>query len=145
VNLSEHFTLEEMIRSETASRKGIDNRPDSETIANLTELALALEKVRGVLGRPIHITSGYRSPKVNAAIGSSPSSAHIKGYAADFVCPPYSAREICEKIIASGIDFDQCIREFDHDGGGWCHFSIDPRNRKMALTIDRNGTRVGLA
>jgi zinc D-Ala-D-Ala carboxypeptidase len=141
VNLSENFTLEEMIRSETASRKGIDNRPDSETIANLTELALALEKVRSVLGRPIHITSGYRSPKVNAAIGSSPSSAHIKGYAADFVVSGLTPREVCERVIASGIDFDQVIKEFD----SWTHLSIDPRNRKMALTIDRNGTRVGLA
>lgn len=141
MNLSEHFTLAELTRSETAARKGIDNTPDAETIANLTELALALEKVRSVLGRPIHITSGYRSPKVNAAIGSSPTSAHIKGYAADVVVPGMTPKEVCQRIIESGIDYDQIIHEF----GSWCHFSIDPRNRKMALTIDRNGTRVGLA
>lgn len=141
VQLSEHFTLDEFTRSETAVRKGIDNTPDSETVANLAELALSLEKIRETLGRPIQITSGYRSPKLNAAIGSKPDSAHVKGYAADFVCPPFSPEEICRKVIDSGIEFDQCIKEFN----SWCHFSIDPRNRRMVLTIDKSGTRLGLA
>ena len=140
MQLSEHFSLAEFTRSETAQRKGIDNTPDAETIANLAELALALEKVREIVRRPIHITSGYRSPKVNAVIGSSPTSAHIKGYAADFVVPGMTPKEVCQAIIDSGIDHDQVIHEFN----SWCHFSIDPRNRKMALTIDKNGTRVGI-
>ena len=140
MQLTEHFYLDEFTRSEIASRKGIDNTPNDETVANLTELAHSLERVRALLGKPIFITSGYRSPKVNAAVGSHPGSAHIRGYAADFICPPYTPKEICQKIAESGIAFDQCIHEFH----SWCHFSVDPKMRKMLLTIDRNGQRIGL-
>ena len=145
MNLSAHFTLEELCRSETASRKGLDNTPDAETIANLTELALALEKVRDLLGHAIHINSAYRGPKVNSAVGGSKTSAHMKGYAADFVCPGFGTpQDICHAIMDSTIDYDQLIREFDNHGTGWVHFSISPQMRRQALTIDGRGTRQGI-
>jgi len=131
VNLSAHFTLEELTHSETAARKGLDNTPNEDVIANLTELALALERVRAVLQCPIIISSGYRSPKVNAAIGSISTSAHCQGYAADFIAPGFGApQEVAKAIIAAGIAFDQLIWEF----GAWVHFSISPQNRGEVLT-----------
>src|SRR3990167_3933552 len=125
--LSNNFSLEELTHSETATRKGLDNTPDAETVANLTELALALESVRGLLGCPLHISSGYRSPKVNAAVGGSSSSAHCRGMAADFTAPQFgSPQEICQEIADSPLQFDQLIFE-----GTWAHYSIDPRMRQI--------------
>ena len=142
MHLSAHFTLEELTRSEVALRKGLDNTPDVETIVNLAELALALEKVRDLLGKPIHINSAYRGPKVNSAVGGSKTSAHMKGYAADFVCPGFGTpQDICHAIMDSTIDYDQLIFEY----ASWVHFSIDPQMRRMNLTIDSQGTRQGIA
>jgi zinc D-Ala-D-Ala carboxypeptidase len=141
MHLSAHFTLEEFTRSETALRKGLDNTPDAETVANLIELANGMEKVRRLLDRPIHINSAYRGPKVNSSVGGSKNSAHMKGYAADFVCPGFGTPlEICKAIQGSGIEFDQLIHEF----GSWTHISFDPQMRGQVLTIDSNGTRQGL-
>src|SRR3990167_5857670 len=108
MQLSNHFSLEELVRSDIGARRGIDNTPTPEIIANLTELALGLEKVRELLGQPIYISSGYRGPKVNSAVGGSKNSAHMKGYAADFVCPAYGdITAICRAIMDSTIDYDQ--------------------------------------
>ena len=104
VNLSPHFTLSDFTFSETAVRRGIDNTPDSEALDNLHTLAAGLEQVRYLLDAPIHVTSGYRSAKLNSAIGSSPTSDHVRGYAADFVCPGFgSPTEICRAIRDSDI------------------------------------------
>ena len=130
VNLSNSFTLEELTFSQTAVRKEIANVPNDEQIANLTDLAQSLERVQSLLGSELHISSGFRSPKLNAAIGGSVNSAHMEGYAADFVCPGFGGpKEICEAIRDSQIPFDQCIFE-----GTWCHFSVDPRLRGEVLT-----------
>ena len=140
--LSAHFTLEELTRSEVASRKGLDNTPDAETIANLTVLALWLEEVRTLLGHPIHINSAYRGPKVNSAVGGSKNSAHMRGYAADFTCAAFGTpQEICHAIMNSTIAFDQIILEFET----WVHGSVDPQMRMQTLTIDSQGTRNGIA
>ena len=142
MNLSSNFSLEELCRSDTALRKGLDNTPDAETIANLTELANGLEKVRELLGHPMHISSGYRSLKVNSAIGSKPTSAHVKGFAADFTCPGFgSVSDVCHAIMDSTIDYDQVISEY----GAWVHISFAPEMRRMNLTIDSQGTRHGIA
>jgi hypothetical protein len=130
MNLSNSFSLEQFTFSETAIRKGLDNTPNDEQIANLTELAQALERVQQLLG-PLHISSAFRSPKVNAAIGGSTTSAHMEGYAADFTCPSFGTPlEVCKAIAASDLNWDQIIFEY----GAWCHFSIDPRMRKMVLS-----------
>jgi hypothetical protein len=130
MNLSNSFSLEQLTFSETAIRKGLDNTPNDEQIANLTELAQSLERVQQLLG-PLHITSAFRSPKVNAAIGGSTTSAHMEGYAADITCPSFGTPlEVCKAIAESIIPYDQIIFEY----GSWCHLSIDPRMRKETLT-----------
>ena len=142
MNLSANFTLGELTRSEVALRKALDNTPDAETIANLTVLASGLEDVRALLGQPLHINSAYRGPKVNSAVGGSKNSAHMKGYAADFVCSAFGTpQEICHAIMDSTIQYDQLIYEF----GAWVHISFDPQMRHMNLTIDAAGTRQGIA
>lgn len=142
MKLTEHFDLSEFVISQEAARRGIDNTPPPEVIENLYLLAMALEEVRARLGRPIVISSGYRSPALNAAVGGAPNSAHVLGYAADLTCPGFGAPLSVCKAIATlpGFRYDQVIHEF----GGWCHLSIDPRGRMQTLTIDRKGVRKGL-
>lgn len=140
--LTPHFTLEELTFSETAQRNGWDNSPNEAELANLKRLADFLEQVKVVMGgKPIMISSGLRTKKVNDAVGSKDTSQHILGCAADFKVPGVSPDEVCRKIIASGISFDQIIREFDR----WTHISIsstvDTAPRKQALIIDKAGTR----
>jgi hypothetical protein len=131
MNLSEHFHLDEFTFSQTAIRNAIPNIPSPEIIGNLKDTADGMEKVRGLLGnKPISITSGYRSPKLNAAVGGSKTSAHMLGYACDFICPSYGRPiAIVKKIKDSDIEFDQVIQE-----GTWVHISFDPKNRKQVLT-----------
>jgi zinc D-Ala-D-Ala carboxypeptidase len=136
--LSEHFSLEEMVFSQTASRLGIDNTPPPEAVAALYDLAACLEEVRVLLGTPIIISSGYRSPELNRAVGGSTSSAHILGMAADFVSPPRTPLDICRLIEGSEIGFDQLIHEHD-----WVHFAIGPGQRREVLTV-RHGGYIGL-
>ena len=142
MRLSENFSLEELTASETAARKGIDNTPSEEVINNLKRLAAALQEVRALLNhRAILVSSGYRSPELNQAVGGSATSDHCKGLAADFICPSYGTpNDIVRAIAASGLSFKQVIREFDK----WVHLSIPEERqepRKQALIIDREGTR----
>ena len=106
--LSEHFTLEELTFSATAQRKQIDNKPPAEVLENMKRLAAGLEEVRAALGnKPMRINSGYRSPKLNRAVGGARLSAHMAGYAADFVCPDFgSPLKIVKALAATGIQFD---------------------------------------
>ena len=130
MNLSNNFTLEELTFSQTAVRKGLDNTPNDEQIANLTELAQSLERVQQLLGSPLHIDSAFRSPKVNSAIGGASTSAHLEGYAGDFTCPGFGTpKEVCEALKDSGIPFDQLIFE-----NSWVHLSVAPRMRGEVLT-----------
>src|SRR5690606_6364327 len=108
MQLTKHFALAEFTRSDTARRLGIDNSPTPEHLENLRKLAQTLEQLRAVLGHPIHITSGYRSPALNKAVGGSATSSHSEGLAADFHCPGFgSDKEVCEAIIEVGPAFDQ--------------------------------------
>lgn len=139
MQLSEHFSLDEFTASQTAARLRIDNTPDDETLANLRGTASGMEAVRAYLGNvPIHISSGYRSLALNAAVGSKPTSQHVTGCACDFTAPEYGTPEaIVRDLVASGIPYDQVIFEFDT----WVHISFSPQNRRQALTIDHDGTR----
>ena len=141
MQLSEHFTLDELIRSDTANRRGINNYPSDEIIEYLRETANLLEDVRLLLKRPINVTSGYRCPDLNVAIGGSRTSSHMNGMAADFTCPSYgSPFSICQAIIKDGMVFDQLIHEFN----SWVHISWSPNPRQQVLTINNSGTRSGL-
>lgn len=132
--LSDNFTLAEMIASNTALRRGLANVPAADEIDNLRRLcAQVLEPLRAAIGKPITITSGYRSPPLNAAIGGSPRSDHCYGRAADIKVAGMSARAVCETIESLGLPYKQVIHEF----GAWCHVSIPPAGeppRREALT-----------
>lgn len=132
MQLSEHFSLDELIRSDYATRKSIDNTPSAEVLENLGMLAAGLEGVRAVLSMPVHVSSGYRCAKLNSAIGGSKSSAHMQGLAADFTCPQFGcpadvARAIVENKLRIG--FDQLILE-----GRWIHVAFADEPRYEVLT-----------
>jgi hypothetical protein len=131
MQLSPHFSLEEMTFSSTAVRMGLDNTPSPEVVANLTTLCKTLETIRECLDEPMTIDSGYRSPALNAAVHGVPTSAHVSGWAADFICPTYGTPLEIVKEIASwdGFDFDQIIQE-----GTWVHISVAPTMRRQVLT-----------
>lgn len=141
--LTPNFTLEELTRSDIAARHGIDNTPPKELLPDLLRLAVVLEEVRVILGgKPIHVNSAYRSPEVNKLVGSKPTSDHLLGLAADFICPSFGASDyVVRAIMASPIQFKQVIREFDT----WTHLSIPKEGeaaKREALIIDRTGTRL---
>ena len=142
MNLSPHFTLEELTRSEVAARNGWDNSPKQEEIANLQRLAYLLEKVKeAVGGKPVMINSAFRSKQVNDAVGSKDSSQHRLGCAADIRVPGMTPRQVVEACITASVLFDQIILEFD----AWTHISVstDPTlaPRHSRLIIDKQGTR----
>ena len=130
--MTEHFSLDELTASQEATRHGINNKPSEKVVENLRMLAALLEQVRTLLGgNSIRISSGYRSLALNRHIGSSHTSAHIFGYAADFTCPSFGTPiTVAKKIAESNLKFDQLICE----GNAWIHISCDPQNRRQLLT-----------
>jgi zinc D-Ala-D-Ala carboxypeptidase len=141
MKLSEHFSLREMTRSQTAKRLDIDNTPDAVVIENLRALCVyVLEPVRNHFAVPFSPSSGYRSPQLNKAIGSSSKSQHIKGYAADFEIPGVSNHDAAKWIVGN-CSYDQLILEF-HDkedpNSGWVHCSFVGalKNREKASVFD---------
>jgi zinc D-Ala-D-Ala carboxypeptidase len=139
MKLSPHFSLEELIHSDTATRLDIDNTPSEEVMDNLKFLAEKLEDVRALLHNPMLISSGYRSYALNDHLGSKRTSAHTRGLAVDFISPSFGTpEEIVEAIVNSDIEYDQVILEF----GRWVHLAFTPDEpRKQALIIDKKGTR----
>ena len=142
MNITPNFTLDELTASESAERNGWDNTPNDAELENLKRLADMLEQVKVVLGgKPIMINSAFRSKKVNDSVGSKDTSQHRIGCAADIRVPGMTPDEVVRKVIASGIGYDQVIREFDR----WTHISVpnsvDTSPRKQALIIDKAGTR----
>ena len=137
--LTEHFTLEELTHTD---HREFDNTPNDAEKANLERLALFLEQVKEVLGgKPIMVNSAYRCKAVNDAVGSKDSSQHRIGCAADIRVPSMTPDQVVKAVIASGIGYDQLIREFDR----WTHISV-PNNagdhpRRQSLIIDKTGTR----
>jgi hypothetical protein len=140
MNLSPHFTLDELTHTD---HREIDNSPTQDEINNLQRLANFLEEVKTVVGgKPVMISSGFRCKALNDAVGSKDTSQHRIGCAADFRVPGMTPDEVVKAIVASGIGYDQVIREFDR----WTHVSIPNQAtgspRKQALIIDKAGTRV---
>ena len=140
MNLSEHFSYEELTHTD---HREFDNTPNASELANLTRLAAFLEQVKTVLGgKPVMINSAFRSKQVNDAVGSKDTSQHRIGCAADIRVPGMTPDEVVKAVIASGLGYDQVIREFDR----WTHISVpnkpEDKPRKQALIIDRSGTRL---
>jgi len=136
MNLTQHFTLEELTHSEYAARNGIDNRPNADVLANLHVLADGLERVRLVLSVPLLPISGYRSPKVNAGVRGATNSQHVQGLACDFIAPEYGTPLDVARALAKNpdfVEFDQLIMEF----GQWVHISFSDQNRRDVLTATK--------
>lgn len=135
MKLSKNFTLSEIIHSNTAKRLGINNAPNKEHLKNMQVLVRDLiQPIRDALG-PIRISSGYRNPELNRAIGGSTKSQHCKGEALDLQYwskGKMSNKEIYDWVVKSGIEFDQMINEFDYS---WIHISLksNGKNRKQIL------------
>ena len=140
MNLTEHFTLEELTHTD---HRTLENTPNETEQANIQRLAEFLETVKTLLGgKPIMVNSAFRSKAVNDAVGSKDTSQHRIGCAADIRVPGMTPDQVVRAIIASDLGFDQVIREFDR----WTHISIPNQAsgspRKQALIIDKAGTRV---
>lgn len=140
MKLTKNFSLHEFTRSQTATRRGIKNHPDAKKIAALKLLCeKVLQPVRDHYGKPLRISSGYRSPALNRAIGGASNSQHAKGEAADFEIPGVSNIEVCRWMEAN-LNYDQLILEFYRPGepnSGWVHVSYREPYRNQELTARR--------
>ena len=139
MNLTEHFTLEELTATD---HRQFDNTPNETERANLVRLAGLLELVKVAIGgKPVMVNSAFRSKQVNDAVGSKDTSQHRIGCAADIRVPGVTPDQVVKAVIAAKLPFDQLIREFDR----WTHISIpnDPKGkpRGQVLIIDSKGTR----
>jgi zinc D-Ala-D-Ala carboxypeptidase len=139
MNLTEHFTLEELTHTD---HRQFDNTPNDAEKANLQRLAEFLETVKSALGgKPIMVNSAFRSKQVNDAVGSKDTSQHRVGCAADIRVPGMTPDAVVRAIIAANLPFDQIIREFD----AWTHISVPNstalKPRRQALILDKAGTR----
>ena len=143
--MTPHFTLAELT---VTDHRSLDNTPNAGEIENLRRLAAFLELVKDRLvvktvldDRPIMVNSAFRSKAVNDAVGSKDTSQHRLGCAADIRVPGMTPNDVVRAVMASGLAYDQIIREFD----AWTHISIPSLPtlppRKMALIIDKAGTR----
>ena len=138
MKLTENFSLNELTKSQTAERKGIDNTPSAEHQENLKSLCeMVLQPIRDHFGQVVSISSGYRSPELCVAIGSSTNSQHAKGQASDFEIFGVSNKELAD-YIDQNLDYDQLILEYwkgeDEPNSGWVHCSFNTQgNRKQYL------------
>ena len=147
--LTKNFSLEEMIKSDTARAKGVSNIPTAKEVENLRRLCVEiLQPLSDSLGLPIYVNSGFRNKATNALVGGVANSAHLTGYAADIVCPAYGnaakfSRYVADFLKRKGIKFDQVINEY----GRWCHVGVanlDGKQRGQLLTYTKNGARQGI-
>ena len=131
MQLSEHFTLEELTRSDRAVLAKIDNSAAPGIIENLRKVAEVLERIRLVFGGPVVVSSGYRCPELNALVGGSKTSAHMRGLAADISIPGKSPREVAQTLTSwvYPLDLDQLIYE-----GTWVHVGLADTPRHQILT-----------
>ena len=137
MNLTENFSLNELTKSQTAERKGINNTPSTEHQENLKRLCESiLQRIRDHFGRVVSVSSGYRSVELCVAIGSSTGSQHAKGEAADFEIFGISNKELAD-YINENLDYDQLILEYwkeEDPNSGWVHCSYKSEgNRKQYL------------
>jgi hypothetical protein len=139
MNISQNFTLEELLRSETASRKNVAEQwtPSDAVKDNLKKLCdNVLEPLRSFVGKPLIITSGYRCKRVNKLVGGSPTSQHTEGKAADFHVSGMTVESLFKFIINLDLEFDQIIQEFD----AWVHISFNAgKNRNEILRATKKG------
>ena len=148
MKLSSHFTLAELTASNTAKRLGLDNTPAPELLPRLIMLAEMLERIRSTVNAPVIITSGYRAPAVNRAVGGVTSSDHTQGHAADIVAPGFGTAEQLARLLAplvSTLGVGQLILE-GISGKRWVHVSTHSPERAInrVLTITDAGIAIGI-
>lgn len=140
MNFPKNFSYSEMIFSQTAARKHIDNTPPDSIVRPLCFVANNMELIRMILGDKVcSVSSGYRSPALNRAVGGSNASQHTKGEACDFTCRSFgNPKEVCEAIRDSVICFDKMIYE-----GSWVHisFSMEQARRQVYTAIFKQGQK----
>lgn len=146
--LTTHFTLEELTRSATADRLGLANWPTVDDLKRLQATADMLQRIRDTLGSAVVVTSGYRAPAVNKAVGGVTSSDHARGQAADIVVPGYGTPYQVAKALAplvSVLGIGQLILE-GVKGKQWVHVStrVPERPVNRVITITDAGTQVGI-
>ena len=146
MNLSKSFTLNELTKSQEATRLGIDNTPNEKHILNLKLLCEnVLQPIRDFYGMPLSVSSGYRSAALCEAIGSSSKSQHTKGQAADFEIFGVANKDLADFVVKN-LDYDQCILEFwneNEPNSGWVHCSFNALgNRKQFLKAEKLNGRV---
>jgi zinc D-Ala-D-Ala carboxypeptidase len=146
--LSKYFTLDEMIASQTAVRKHIDNTPSAEIIENLKEACTKADRVRDLLGSQMIVTSGFRSMKLNTAVGGSKTSSHMQGNAMDFRCPDFGTpKEVFDflkkNLREKNIHFDQLILEFPNTPSTWVHIGFGSEMRGEILVYDGKSYSLG--
>jgi zinc D-Ala-D-Ala carboxypeptidase len=146
MELSKSFTLNELTKSQEATRLGIDNTPSEEHIKNLKILCeKILQPIRDFYGMPVSVSSGYRSAALCEAVGSSSKSQHTKGQAADFEIFGMANKDLADWIVQN-LDYDQCILEFwnpNDPNSGWVHCSYnDSGNRKQYLNAQKLNGRI---
>ena len=143
MKLTANFSLEELTKSDTGLRLGLDNTPDDTQLANLVALCeCVLQPVRDHFGKGVKVNSGLRTLAVNRAIGSKDTSDHTKGMAADIEIPGVANAELAQWIV-NNLEFRQVILEFYTPGipdSGWVHVSYNPAdNKKQVLTATKQG------
>lgn len=144
--ITKNLTLQELINSDTAKAKGIDNSPTNEHLRNLIDIANnVFQPLRDGIGKPIRISSGYRSEKLNKAVGGSKTSQHNKGQALDLVATSGFTNKDIFDYIKNNLEFDQMIWEFGTDKNpDWVHVSyVKGKNRKQILkAVKKNGKTI---
>jgi zinc D-Ala-D-Ala carboxypeptidase len=148
MQLTQHFTLEELVHSDVATARKIDNTPPADVVQRLTRVAEMLERVRSTLGCTVNVSSGYRCPDLNKAVGGVPESDHVQGMAADIQAPMFgSPTKIAQTLapLVSTLGIGQIILE-GVKGKQWVHLSTrtpdKPINR--IITITDAGVKPGI-
>ena len=145
MNLTENFSLNELTKSQTAERKGIDNTPSTEHQENLKRLCeTLLQPIRDHFGQVVSVSSGYRSPELCTAIGSKITSQHARGEAADFEIFGVSNKELAD-WIDENLDYDQLILEYwnkSDPNSGWihCSFTLNGNRKQYLRAYKENGS-----
>ena len=148
MQLTEHFSLAELTASTTAQRLGLDNTPGEDERRRLLATAEMLERIRSTLGVPVVVTSGYRSPAVNRAVGGATSSDHARGQAADILAPGFGSPYLVAKTLAPLVQvlgIGQLICE-GVKGKAWVHVStrLPEKQINRVITITDAGVLVGV-